>query len=690
MTTLALAVALLPLQQKTITFSHPCASAAVVLDALGKELGVRMQPGGSVMQDFIIVRFEDVTVEEALKKIADALNATWTQQNGINVLTRTPAQVAKEDKDALDAATRQIQEWLDKRKVEGQVTLDSSRALIEEVLPLLKTDQNTFNQQQYERQRELESRGPLGRYLTRLLKEIGAASLASGEEGQRIQYVEDPTPKQRQLPMGEALRLFTVENEIYREALNRSGALDRVGQEGTMYTMLIHPYQDRYSQETQTVLTIVRQRGFTSVRLSVPGFGEVWDSITPDREQPTGMPKELLEQPGDYEPTALEKELGQAAKVIFEGRSEAAQISAEAVAALRDPVAHEPLSVFGSKWLLDSSKALGKNLVGVVSDDCFLAGMFISSQGQLGYSQFWKFLPQMGTGYVVGLDEKWLTLYPKAPITTREARIDREQWRRAIARTAPGRQATLEDYAAFAALGDDEMSVMIATLPAILMGHGIEFEALQQGENLDVLRIYGRMTALQQKAARNGGTELLLSRMPQTMSGPVSKLVYAERAQIDKERRVLGWGDANTYYSMGIENDPMRLLPRGYPPASVMRVYVLRKDVVYQQAEARYGREHGTTPEQIAQQIAWSEVYPEYNQHLRQMFALAPAEQLLIEFEFTNVGFMVHRMQVDYLARDAKFVALKDLPEGVRGEIETALKKAREEYKNVRRDGGGG
>ncbi len=193
MTTLVLALALA--QTKTVTFSHPCANSAVVLEALGKELGVQMKPSGSVMKDFIIVRFDQVPVEEAMKRLADGINATWTQSNGVNYLTRTALQENNEKRDAKAAAAKLIQDWLDKRKVEGQITIEGATKLIEDVLPTLKMNAGgNFDQQSYERQRELERGGPLSRYLTRILKEIGAQSLADIEEGERVQYVAAPTP----------------------------------------------------------------------------------------------------------------------------------------------------------------------------------------------------------------------------------------------------------------------------------------------------------------------------------------------------------------------------------------------------------------------------------------------------------------------------------------------------------------
>lgn len=80
---------LLLAQTKTVTFSHPCASSAVVLEALGKQLGVQMKPSGSVMKDFFAVRFTDRSADEIKRLIAETLSAEWV--NAVSISCSTAA-----------------------------------------------------------------------------------------------------------------------------------------------------------------------------------------------------------------------------------------------------------------------------------------------------------------------------------------------------------------------------------------------------------------------------------------------------------------------------------------------------------------------------------------------------------------------------------------------------------------------
>src|SRR5690349_18543202 len=84
------------LRPQTVTFTHPCAHSSVVLEALGKELGLELKPLGSVNKDFIVVSFKDAAPEVVLKRLAQTLNAQWTEKSGVRYLQRTPAQEAQE------------------------------------------------------------------------------------------------------------------------------------------------------------------------------------------------------------------------------------------------------------------------------------------------------------------------------------------------------------------------------------------------------------------------------------------------------------------------------------------------------------------------------------------------------------------------------------------------------------------
>ena len=78
-------------QERTVTFTHPCAHSSVVLEAFGREIGETIKPGRSVNKDYFLVRFDGMPVEDAKAAIAKTLKAKWEMKDGTLYLTRTRA-----------------------------------------------------------------------------------------------------------------------------------------------------------------------------------------------------------------------------------------------------------------------------------------------------------------------------------------------------------------------------------------------------------------------------------------------------------------------------------------------------------------------------------------------------------------------------------------------------------------------
>src|SRR5580692_1524044 len=62
-----------------VNFSSNGARAAVLLPQLGKAIGRSLDASPSTADDLIVVRLAGVTRQEALDKIAAALDAAWVQ-----------------------------------------------------------------------------------------------------------------------------------------------------------------------------------------------------------------------------------------------------------------------------------------------------------------------------------------------------------------------------------------------------------------------------------------------------------------------------------------------------------------------------------------------------------------------------------------------------------------------------------
>ena len=680
------ALLLLIQQPQTITFSHPCAHSSVVLDALGEQLGVTMKPSGSVNQDYFLVHLTDVPKQEALDKIAATLNATWNEKDGVTYLGRTHAQELEDAKAERDADTKLVQQWLDKRQIKDEYTTEFAKKLVEAVIPLMKESEGP-GMNSYLRMQEYEVHAPTMRLLVRIIKEIGVEKIVDlGDDG-RVTYVFDPNAFQRKLPMGPAFQMYEKEHAVHK-ALFEQGIYGDLAPDIGYYSDLVSPYTGRsFNPQQKTSLICERTEMGLTVTLQIEKGGRARATINANEFQTQYIPEELRKLEGKYEPTPIETEIASKAALLFGGGGAgSATVDQQTAAVLRDPVANEPLSVLGSRWITDTSKALGKNCVALLSDEMYFVPFACIAQGNSSYAYMWSILPQIDKVYDIKLEEIWFTVVPSRRVEVRTDRIDREKWGGLLRAGRPGSPMTLEHTAGFASLSDNEITVIISVLPAVLTGLDVSLDAFTRN-GVDALRLFGGLTAAQQKAARNGGTEVPLAGLNARMSRAARRIVFGANSSVTKDKIVVDWESGQYFFGRGVENDPDKLLGQGAPNGSIVRLYVVEREVVYPRPPGPGYRAQGYTPDEYGRQRAFSESR-NVGQETDYGFAIvAKADQLIVEFEFPGIGFVYRNLQHDRVPRNAEYKPIKDLPEAVRTEMETSYKATAE---MIRKSGGGG
>ena len=684
------ALLLLAQQPQTVTFSHPAAHSSVVLEALGRQLGVTMKPSGSVTSDYFLLRFDKTPVPEALDKVASTLNATWNERDGVTYLGRTKAQELAEERAALAERTKLVQAWLDKQVVSGDVTIEGSKKVIEEALALT-FDPTKMDYPKSLRLRELEASTPVQRLLVRILREIGAEEIARVEEGQSVTFSENPIRGQRQASFERSYKQFVVENEIYKEALAKSAAIDRQpGGQVSLGTALFSPYEvGAKAFDGVLQLEIEASPYSTSFRLDVPGLRQFHGNGPPFSAAPAVVPPELLQQEGNYVPTEFEAELAPRILAMNARVPAITSLSDESVRLLSDPLSHEPLSLLASKWITDAAASLGKNVVALLDDEAFVTPLAVLAQGMTKYSQLWTGIGRGSARLKVELQGDWVTVVPRDPVRVRAERLDRTAWWAAIRSHKLGAHFELDQVAAFAALNDSDNAVILATFPVAAMGDPQVTHILTQGDRIQSLRLYGRLTNQERLAARNGGLQLLLSRLPTGLAGPALKLINDRNSTVTVQRQPIEWGAANSFVTYQDSRVAREALAGRIPPASVVRVFVTKRDVLVMEPSEPGGRSERYLPTDFASEIARRDVYPELAQGPPPRFAVVTAEQLQLEFEFTSTGFMYRRVQVDWIPRNPTYKPWTELPSSVLAELGPAVAKQRE-YLKQRKGGGGG
>ena len=70
------------------SFKAPAARAKSLVGSLGKAAGVSLSTSGNVGEDVLVLNLTDVTVAEAMKRIAETLHAEWQKDGEGYVLSR--------------------------------------------------------------------------------------------------------------------------------------------------------------------------------------------------------------------------------------------------------------------------------------------------------------------------------------------------------------------------------------------------------------------------------------------------------------------------------------------------------------------------------------------------------------------------------------------------------------------------
>ena len=128
LTCIALALAI---QQKTFDFDHKGAPVVRVVEAMAEAFGEEMKADGTMLRDYVIVAFRGTTAKRARELLADALNASWVEDDGELILHRSRAQELEDERTDLAVNTRFVRGIQDQiSKFPGSLTGADNNCLL--------------------------------------------------------------------------------------------------------------------------------------------------------------------------------------------------------------------------------------------------------------------------------------------------------------------------------------------------------------------------------------------------------------------------------------------------------------------------------------------------------------------------------------------------------------------------------
>jgi hypothetical protein len=718
---------------RKISYSTPAAPIAKVLGDLTSAGGVLLRTGTQTKGDILCVRFEDVTVREAMDKIAEALDAEWKDSEGGFLLTRTATAELKAKREEVAARAKMLDTTIKKAvaEVEAKPTLteadaqqmvEESRRTIENLMRGARTGGSTGVTQSVRGFRQMGQSQPGGRAIVRLLGEIPAQTLAELRPGTRTVFSTRPTSMQEPMPGG-ASRIIDKFLEEQR-TLEKSGGTGPLGIATGDIRLLAQGGGNREILQTgrpgKTLLVVTRNEMMEGLQCQLTVYdaqsGEAMTSgfylLSPE------PPAESAQQATNEQPIPISDLSKQFAKLvgsasgglvgatasfiaIADGGSDVMEFMSPTVGAASKPVEltpdwrerilnpdkFEPLSTVPSDIYLGLAKMKQRNLVAAFPDGCLIPAARRISQGDIRPSEAlakgretWKL--------DIAESDGWIVIRPAERFTAREQQVDRVALAKLLKSLNTNGRLTLDELATYSLTaeainpinGIDFFSMRIVD-PATA---DRQFNSVFQG-NRQMLQFYGLLGA-SQKTSLGAGRPLPLSGLSQRQRDLVHAMVYhsLDGPRVDVATGPPGPRGQNAPQSrLGRNNllsERTEALPSGIPTSGFLNLRV-ENDTAVLATDANGNGGQYLTAEALGRQRAmasnaqFAALFPDSARYER--FRLARQTTYRFRFDFTR-NISLNRNLVDAkVDPNSQAVAYEDLPRDFRREAEAQANRVR-------------
>jgi hypothetical protein len=669
-TTLLLGLALRP---ATVSLMQPCAHSSVVLAALGEEIGREIEPRGSVKDDYFLLRFDEVPVQEALDKIAETLNATWSQKDGVLLLDRTREQEREDAAAAVAVAKEAVDDWLEKELPSQAYSTAFAAGQLEQILRF----EETSTRANRTASKSLDRNSPLKRFLARIVEGIGSEALSKMRVDDVIQLSTDPQPGQLSLSGSRAMAMLRAETDQLQAALDRTKAIERkAGKFSASYS--IGPYVDGPMDFDGFTTTVFRREA--SIWVTCDRGRSVRSIIRFEGEDQSRVPPEI----------ALAENAVEWSKPVSDFVAHAkswAMLEAAAVTRpgaytkeFSDPVESDLLSLMASDWILESSAVKGRNVVALMADD--LAFLPIHTyRDKVTEGQLWSLVGGANYAHQVALDDDWLTITPKFRDVAREKRIDRKLFHEFIRRHKKEKVTTIDSASKLVSSADTLRTVMLAAYVGAYAVDDPSVFRLMISRDSASLRMYHELNAAQKIQAHQGGVVAPIPSPQSKMNLMLKRFVNTNWGSIRQAPPADVWEPVGG--SSGLGNS-LRLLSGRLPRGSKAHFRVVSRNLVY--PKSSYSRvSNGYTPSAIGKMMGQAQASEQYFRSDYREFYVGGAQRLAMDLEFPGIGFLSDSVQVDQLPDPVRFVQFEGLPLEAQDEI----KASKAAYLKTLREGGG-
>ncbi|MEA2553789.1 MAG: hypothetical protein QOJ65_1965 [Fimbriimonadaceae bacterium] len=559
--------------------------------AISKQVGKRLTVGNDLAGEPIVLRLKDVPLEEAMAKLAEVIGAEWVPIRDGQMLTRTPAVIARlqaQDQARLAAAIRKdLERMVAARKGQPQLDAAEAKKIAERYVNMLVAEKQRLPSGGSSLRRDLSDRTADGRLMTDILVAIGPERLAGLGRGRPV-FAIDPTPAQRPIEgLGEErVQQYIAERNLLADALEL--AMKPVLHDGlrgpsiqaaaapikdTTVRVLIEFQPAPQQSQLWGYLKVYDSKGhaLAESQLSMNRLG--YDEWLRER---TRVRVASIKEPSiKIDPFLVE--IAKRAEDVPSAPSPR-QLDPKALEYLLRPDLHDPLNLAFSQIVLSVGERENRNVIATMADQGIYTAVRACEAGEVKAPVF-EMLISRWMGGSFQRPDGWYIAAPKSVLEASLDRGDRSALARFMQATFNQGFTKLEDWAALAVASEGDGAQHFAYAYRNLLRAQ---NAMYDWADWNGYRLFGLLSPEQELSLAGGGT-LPYRALTREQQSCLSKMLYEETSSLVTDGKLTPGQLPSIDFYTNDERvlEPTESVPNGIPEDAVLSAKEEVKDIFY-------------------------------------------------------------------------------------------------------------
>lgn len=711
---------------KKVSFKINATRAKPALEELSKIAGFPLLTAQVAQNDVLVINVADVPIGELMKRIANVTSCDWEPAGGGFRLIRSEAKMRFDEQaervSSIDAARKSIARFLKTSGAQQPLTRAAAEALVQKSIALkdrwkASGDEDVPNEEGWKDYEKLRQGSPVGRLVTRVIAMLDPARIAAIPPNERRVFATNPTRMQLALPGAaqRALEDFAQEQALLDDAADSAGVKRDASAEEFGYMEDLFPWSARKGVPSKLLVIVSRWQHSPGASIDATVLDEKGNYLASASETLAGPERntELLEE---IKPKADDKplKLGPATEQLMiymtqvfgmfgmDGEQPATQkkpiLPDELKQFFLHPEEHDPLQLLIGDGLMQIGDEANLNIVACVPDSV-ISGMSFGWGKQISIWQFETYLTASGV-LSITRGAGWIEAKPTKAASARRDRLDRADLGHFARTVSANGTVRLDNIAAFALKAPpygnaEEMSSVYSMLLVSDMG------AMRGGGGRwEMLRFYATLSPAQRRSL-TAGQSIPISSLTSLQRGILTQMIFFKDDQSQEEAvpAMVETGAAETDVAVPAlpesemapqMRESTEALPEGLPLDGVVRLSISTSDTL-QTGSSMMFDSGGMTADSIGSYLAMREkpdIFGAYDNDFQvDLKNIRLGQSTTYDFTFgLSRKYIVNKRLSETLITDPTRYTVETLPASIKKQIDEALIRYREEFKDMKRE----